>query len=54
MKIRIENLYIYACANLMHDFCTSEQLLSMYVSKHVVFEGQPPLEPNLNPLDFYL
>jgi len=38
----------------MHEFCTSEQLLSMYVSKHVVFEGQPAILPNLRSVDFYL
>jgi len=29
----------------MHEFCTSKQLLSIYVrvSKHLGSEGQPPL-----------
>jgi hypothetical protein len=31
-----------------------EQFLTMYVRKHLLFEGQPPISPNLSPVDFYL
>jgi hypothetical protein len=59
-KIRIENSNIQgvfkknACTDVMNEFSTSKQFLSMYVHKHLVFEGQPPLSPNLSPVDFYL
>jgi len=43
-----------ACTNLMHEFWTPEQFLSMYVHKHLVMEGQPPLSPTLSPVCFYL